>query len=375
MMCILLSACITDNKESNKQSEEDIYANDLARLGENHKTCDSGTLEINWEAISSKSCNWLSNYGLFDDLTDIQNSIRTPGIKYSLNSSLFSDYANKHRYLVLPEGTNANWLENDVFEFPTGTVIIKVFALPEQFIQNPSERIIEVRLQIKRELGWIFLPYVWHPELNDGYLKLSGKTISHYYSDGNVNSDFDYHIPTAESCKTCHQNKNGFAPIGPKARNLNKVINHENIQINQLQLWTSLGLLKGAPINLSTIDTMPKWTDRNHPIQDRAKAYLDINCAHCHSDHGTAALSGLRLEYWRKDLDYAHGVCNSSHGWRGGGFDIWPGEGEESSIPRRMNMTEAKDRMPPIGRTLIDNEAVELMEEWIDNMPYQDCGD
>lgn len=81
----------------------------------------------------------------------------------------------------------------------------------------------------------------------------------------------------------------------------------------------------------------------------------------------------MRLEYWRTSLDYSHGVCNIAHGWRGGGFDIWPGRGDKSSIPLRMELSEATDRMPPIGRAVADKEAVALIREWIDAMPLQEC--
>lgn len=84
-------------------------------------------------------------------------------------------------------------------------------------------------------------------------------------------------------------------------------------------------------------------------------------------------LSGLRLEYWRTQIDYSHGVCNSAHGWRGGGYDIWPGQGNKSSLPLRMELSEAIDRMPPIGRVVTDEDAVSLIRLWIDSMPPKEC--
>jgi hypothetical protein len=84
---------------------------------------------------------------------------------------------------------------------------------------------------------------------------------------------------------------------------------------------------------------MPSWQNSSANLQYRAKAYLYINCSHSHSNDGAAALSGLRLKYWRKDIGYNHSVCNPTHDWRGGSFDIWPKDGENSSIPMRIRHT------------------------------------
>ena len=132
-------------------------------------------------------------------------------------------------------------------------------------------------------------------------------------------------------------------------------------------------MLSGLPDSLSEIDAAPDWRDETKNLSNRAKAYLDINCAHCHRAEGAASLSGLKLEYARKAIDYNHGVCNSAHGWRGGGFDIWPGSSSQSSLVERMTLSPAPDRMPPLGRSLVDVDAVELIKQWIDAMPYQEC--
>lgn len=377
LFSIFLVACFdsSGDSENNQDTSKDIYTQDIKNLNENPAACTSENEGINWDALNTTACNWLSDYNLFSGTPNHPENIRSPGLPYELNSALFTDYAHKYRYIILPENTHVNFHTTETFDFPIGTVLVKVFALPLESYDNPQDKIIEVRLQIKRSHGWILIPYVWHPDSNDAYLHLFGKPIEHNFTHLDEPITFNYQIPSTGTCQQCHQDENGFAPIGPKARNLNRYINYSNTVVNQLRLWESLNMLEGLPADLSEIDTMPAWTDESHSLEDRAKAYLDINCAHCHSDHGAAALSGLRLEYWRKSLDHTHGVCNSSHGWRGGGYDIWPGEGEVSSITRRMNMTEAKDRMPPIGRILVDQKAVELMKLWIDSMPYQNCSE
>lgn len=345
-------------------------------LGQNSAMCQHISNDINTAAIASEKCKWLSDYGLFEQFTSAQITPRSNGIKYQLNSELFTDFAKKDRFIFLPDNTSMTYQTNEIFEFPLNSVIVKVFSLP----QVDTANIIEIRLLIKRATGWIFLPYVWLEEKQDAFLYQNGIQITTSVVENEHTHPFEYHIPSHANCGECHQIKDAnadihFQPIGPKAHHLNKQIEHHGQYVNQLSLWQQQGYLTNLPDDLNLIDTAPNWKNESANLQDRAKAYLDINCAHCHNENGSAALSGLRLEYWRKSITHAHGVCNSSHGWRGGGFDIWPGRGEISSIPIRMRHTDAKDRMPPIGRSLVDEQAAQLISDWIDSMPLENCAE
>lgn len=329
---------------------------------------------VNFEALVSLNCEYISEYSLLTFNESLEASAVTPGLPYSLNSSLFSDHARKYRFIFIPNNQTAIFDALNSFEFPIGTALVKIFAMPFD-TSNSAEQIIEIRLLIHRKEGWVALPYIWDESLHDARLDINGEAFQYNLIHHNTNLLSNYTVPTYAGCRTCHVSGTDTTPIGTKARSLNKLVVHNNKEINQLQLWHSLGMLDGLPDDLSSIDTAPDWQDESANLQDRAKAYLDINCAHCHSDGGAGALSGLRLEYWRKNIDYSHGVCNSSHGWRGGGFDIWPGDGEISSIPIRMRHTEPKDRMPPIGRSLVDEDAAALVSSWIDSLPYQSCAE
>ena len=362
-----LHACGSDD---NSQPVEPVYP-----YGDNPQACAVPEQnEVNWNALNTSNCYRLSEYGLFSSIQNNNYLVNSPGIHYELNSSLFTDHARKYRYIFLPPNTQMQYDDIEAFDFPLGSVIVKIFSLPQNTAE-PNEQLIEIRLLIKRDDGWLPLTYHWHEEFSEAYLSITGKVVESSIVHEGVGSNFDYLAPSRSQCSNCHiddssENIAFITPIGLKARHLNRSLDNES---NQLRHWEQLGLLAGLPDDLSSIDTAPDWRDTTANLQDRAKAYLDINCGHCHSEGGAATLSGLRLEYWRKTLDYKHGVCNLAHGWRGGGFDIWPGNGEESSIPRRMGMTGAKDRMPPIGRSLIDQEAIDLMIQWINSMEYYAC--
>lgn len=374
-ICALLAAFVLSSCGSGSANTDQNSSPAIKTHRANPSVCHQKSGLINWLALARVRCNLLSNYRLFGGYPN-QISSSNGGIYYQLNSELFTDHARKYRYIYLPDNTKIGYQLNEPLDFPVGTVLVKVFALPDISTDKSSEKIIEVRLMVHRKNGWIFIPYVWDDSIKDARLAIGGSKTPIRFAHKNEHLDFTYESPSLQRCGHCHQikqnNKTVFLPIGPKTRHLNRSITVDNKEVNQLEHWQSLRLIELSD-NASKLPYAPDWRDKSAPLQDRAKAYLDINCAYCHNPNGAASLSGLRLDYSHKSLDRSHGVCNSSHGWRGGGFDIWPGRGEKSSIPRRMQMNEAADRMPPIGRAVSDDDAVKLMQKWIDSMPPQEC--
>jgi uncharacterized repeat protein (TIGR03806 family) len=364
----LLSACQSKD-ENSEVDKQPAYPSSFTEPD----ICLEQKPGINWPALATLRCHKLSSYGLFVNFEQPFDVVE-PGLAYELNSELFTDYANKYRFLILPQGKVIKYVESEVLDLPVGTVLVKVFALPEIAGNKNSaeDKLIEVRLLSHTESGWLASVYIWHEELKDGFWSLAGKTqeFEMLTPEGMVSSN--YKVPSHGQCKTCHNINGDLFPLGPKARNLNLDLSSLDEEKNQLLSWQQQGLLQGLP-ELAQVPFMPSWQDENYSLQARAKAYLDINCAHCHRKEGSASLSGMSVEYWRENLSYAHGVCNSAHGWRGGGFDIWPGDSLNSAIPQRMSLSAPADRMPPLGRSLVDVEAVELIRQWIDSLPYQEC--
>jgi len=369
LLTIGLLACGSESKEV----AGEIFID--PNPSENNEVCENND-GINWQALLTTQCQQLSDYNLFTDSTDPRSGQRIGGITYQLNSQLFTDHARKYRYVFMPPNTQATFVDSEVLDFPVGSVFVKVFALPED-TGKPEENIIEVRLMIHRPSGWVGLPYVWDSQVLDGHLDLNGESVPFTMLHKGEEYQSFYAVPTYGSCRNCHQYDGSMTLIGPKARLLNKQIIVAGESVNQLVYWQQEGFLPegSLPSNVVGIEYAPDWRDETENLTDRAKAYLDINCAHCHRPEGSASLSGLKMEFGRKDIDYDHGVCNSAHGWRGGGFDIWPGDGEISSIPLRMTLSGAPDRMPPLGRSLVDDDAVKLIRQWIDSMPYKECAE
>lgn len=166
-------------------------------------------------------------------------------------------------------------------------------------------------------------------------------------------------------------------PIGPKARLLNKDFAYESGAANQLDYWTEQGILIGAPDDTDTIDTIPLDEDTSADLDDRARGYLDVNCAHCHQPLiGAADTSGLFLEYYRP-FGTEVGECKppvaAGPGTGDLEYDIVPGNAAESIMDFRMDSADVEVQMPEIGRSIIHTEGVQLIRDWINGMDPVDC--
>ncbi|MCH2160732.1 MAG: right-handed parallel beta-helix repeat-containing protein [Phycisphaerales bacterium] len=315
----------------------------------------------------------LAGWELFEG--DAAQHVPAAGVhRYELNTPLFSDYSTKHRFIKLPDGTTMNYREHDVLEFPTGTVISKTFAYPRDMRDDEKgEHLLETRIEVLGEDGWHGFSYQWNDDQTDAYLVLGGASVDASWIDLDGDTvENRYEIPNANQCLSCHEQKGLFQPLGPTAANLNGSFDHGHGEVNQLRDWVQRGMLAHAP-NHNEIPQMPTWDDADSGELDaRARAWLDVNCAHCHNPLGTARTSGLDLGVAQRN-PAKYGVMKSpvaaGRGSGGRGYDIVPGKPEESILLYRMESEEPSIRMPSLGRSMAHPESIELIREWIASMP------
>ncbi len=287
-------------------------------------------------------------------------------LPYDVITPLFSDHAKKARFIWMPAGAKAEYIADDKpLDFDDGTVLIKNFYF-EGVGLDDQRRIIETRLLFKRNGAWEFANYIWNSEHTDAVLDLQGSNtlVELTMPDGDQLS-IDYRIPSYGECLTCHKEDLQPFPIGPKPQNLNMPFNYGNGTMGQLQKWAQVGYLQeDLPANIGRI---AKWDDVNEPLQDRVRAYLDMNCAHCHSEDRYCSYRPLRFA-WQETTDPANlGICiepeemlvpTLSHIVASGNID-------RSMLYYRINSTEVNERMPLLGRSVVHEEALQLIEEWI----------
>jgi parallel beta-helix repeat protein len=371
-----LPAVELDSPEEIAEGERPLTPEEVAQLcTPEGDDANFGALEVN--------CPTLSGYNLFADAMEPRR-LANGGIAYDLTTPLFTDYASKYRFIFMPEGKRAAYSSRESLDFPVGTIIAKTFTMPNDFLNEAAgEEIIETRLLIHRKNGWVALPYIWREDRTGADLAVAGGTrdLTWIHSDGSTRST-RYEIPAASACKTCHstvQPETGSGRhmetvinvIGPKARFLNRDNDYDGETVNQLTYMDRQGILVGLPEDLAAIETAPDWEDTSVDLESRTKAYLDINCAHCHNPTGFASNSALFLEFWR-EVDTNYGICKTpvaaGSGSGGLNYAIVPGNADESITHYRMNSNEPDVRMPEIGRTLIHDEGVALVREWIDSL-------
>lgn len=297
-------------------------------------------------------------------------------VPYDLNTPLFSDYASKYRFVWMPRGAAAEYREETTFEFPVGTIFAKSFAFPVDG-QPGAERLIETRLLVRTQSGWAPLPYIWNASQTEATLQIVPDPVNIHYTDtaGRVR-DFTYQIPNTNECKECHDNNKTLQPIGPKARNLNKDYVYASGGANQLAHWSAVGYLRGSPL-AAVAPRAPRWDDAaGASLDERARAYLDNNCAHCHQPGGTAGYTGVDFRLGHFDAERL-GVCkhpNSAGNMGERRYDLIPGHPDESILVYRLESTAPKIMMPQIGRAVVHTEGVALLREWVTSLRGGSCG-
>lgn len=314
----------------------------------------------------------LSELGLFEGLLK-ELKPASGVVPYDLNVALFSDYAFKKRFVKLPAGEAALFNASEVFEFPAGTLLIKNFFYPLDF-RDPEgpRRILETRILARTARGWEAWPYVWNTEQTEAYYDVAGQSLpvswTHY--DGRRKS-IDYVVPNKNQCKQCHEFKGALSPIGPAARHLNKAFVYEGAgERNQLEFWAERGLLKDFP-GVENCETHPTLQDPSATTEAKARAYLDINCGHCHRAEGQAANSGLFLNIRENDpvkLGIRKPPVAAGRAAAHMRYSIEPGAPEKSILIYRMASLDPGIMMPEMGRRTVDEEGLWLLKNWISRM-------
>lgn len=329
---------------------------------------------LRWEEDVIAPKSKLSEYQFFTPpLADL--SPATNVFPYEVNAPLFSDYAEKARFVYLPEGSKMTYRDSAAFDFPVGAVIIKNFYYPHDFSKpEKGRRILETRLLLKEEKGWKALEYIWNAEQTDASLEVAGGTFPVSWLDNQgKKQEIQYVAPNLNQCKGCHSYDGKFVPIGITARQLNRVENTEN----QLLRWRKAGKLS-LPENFNP-DSAPRLADYRttnleseiYNLQSSARAYLDVNCGHCHNPHGPASTSGMFLDIFENNPERLGVNKTPVAAGRGSGdrkFGIVPGKPSESILVFRMESDDTGIRMPELGRQLAHKEGLDLIKSWIKEM-------
>lgn len=288
----------------------------------------------------------LSGYGLYQaPLNTLQPAEGT--LLYELSSELFTDYAHKQRLVKVPEGTVVTRGEDDRLVFPEGSILAKTFYYPIDMRDlDSSLQIIETRLLVKTEGQWNVATYLWNPEQTDATLLLDGtQTDISWIDDAGQRQSTEYAVPKEEECVTCHQLDEVSSFIGPTVLNLNRMVSRGGGAVNQLAHLNGEGVFAE---DWSDMPALPNFKDTSLSLEQRARAYLEINCAHCHRP-GAWDESGEEAEL---DLRYTTPLAQTGI------------EEKERKVRGQLERGE----MPFLGTTLPDEEGIQLIIDYVNSL-------
>lgn len=268
---------------------------------------------------------------------------------YRLQTPLWSDGAEKRRFVYVPQGQKARAQGDGLLDLPVGSALIKSFGF--------GGKLIETRVLLHRADGWVALPYQWNADQSEARLVLGGVRLTLKGAQG---QPINYAVPNKNQCKECHALNGAVTPIGPKAYNLAP---------EWLAMFAKAGHLDTVP---AVTHRVPLWEARDRvPVADAARGYLEANCAHCHNPAGAASNSGLNLGWQVSDpVQIGIGKRPVAAG-RGSGnleFDVVPGDPAHSILAYRMGSLEGGVSMPEVGRSVVDPAGQAIVERWIREM-------
>src|SRR5258708_7517308 len=310
----------------------------------------------------------LSQTGVFKDTA---NRIPNPGlIPYDINVAFWSDGADKSRWIAVPDGQIV-FSSAGEWRFPPGTVFVKNFDLAVDAANPRVRRRLETRLLVCDSSGGVYgAVYKWRPDGSDADL-LAGsaaENISVKTANGQSNPQTWYY-PSRQDCLTCHTAIAGGV-LGVKTRQLNRPFAYPSgVTDNELRAWNHLGLFAPAfkDDDVRKFAALAASDDTARSLQDRARSYLDANCAQCHRPGGTVAYFDVRYDTPLERQELINGPVLIDQGIDRprviSPHDIW-----RSIIFMRVNTVDDV-KMPPIARETIDQPGVKLLQDWITSLP------
>jgi uncharacterized repeat protein (TIGR03806 family) len=312
----------------------------------------------------------LSETGLFSSLTDLLP--RRGLIPYGVKVPLWSDGAAKRRWMA-PGRSPIVFTADGEWTFPAGTVFVKHFDLPIDERNPMALRRLETRLLIVDGTGNGYgVTYKWRPDNRDADLLHDSLREDIAIRTASGTRTQTWYYPSPADCLTCHTAAAKFV-LGVKTRQLNGPFTYPGTGItdNQLRTWNYLGLFRPRldESKIAGFRKLAALADTSASLTERARSYLDANCANCHRPGNIIrATFDARFDtpLARQDLLDVPTVSDSLN--LTDPRVIACGDAGRSMMLSRMRRGD-KSRMPPLASAIPDRSALRLLEEWVRGLP------
>lgn len=267
---------------------------------------------------------------------------------------LWSDGAEKRRWIWLPPGATIDTTDTDYWRFPIGTKLWKEFGC--------SGTRVETRYLVKtgpEDDDWMFVPYAWNGEQTEAVPVVEGVTDA-------LGTSHD--IPAAKDCTTCHGNVKS------------RVLGFGAFQLDYTAAESLVDLDKAAAAGwFSTALPSPSSGGAHFPLPGSASeqamlGYFHANCGHCHNSRSQLVNRPMfRIEVARtatlaQTRTYSSTVNVSGIPYGGATIIAKPGDPSHSIIVTRMSSTDPKKKMPWLGAKTTDPTGLAMVRAWITNL-------
>jgi len=300
----------------------------------------------------------LSETGLF---ADVDAQTPSPGLmSYTINHPGWHDGAKGRHWFAAPVDTKFHVSDNGWWNSDNGVLFVQTLALDT----SAEPRRIETRVLLKRENDWSAYTYVWNEAQTDADLAPAKGMSTTLNLPGGPRQ---WLVPSRSDCLVCHSRAANFA-LSLSTRQLNRPT-AEDSSVNQLTWLEQSGLIsdrKDKPASdPATKPRFPALSETNATMEARARAYLAVNCAHCHVPDG-GGNSAMDLAAWTPlrgtrliDQLPQHGALNLKDARL-----IASGVPSRSVLVTRTAL-RIPGQMPPLGTIRPDTEATKLFMQWI----------
>jgi len=295
-------------------------------------------------------------------------------VPYDVNSPLWSDGADKQRFMALPDGVlihvkdcvgepdtckpkaqGGTTDDDGHFQLPVGTVLVKTFLF--------AGKLIETRLFVRFADMWAGYSYEWNDAQTDANLVVEdGLTKNIVNGSGKMQS---WYFPKRNDCLECHNETVGYS-LGLETAQLDRTFSYPSgTSANQLNTLEHIGVFD-APVARITPLVDPRVPDNSGVADARARSYLHANCAICHRPEGNYSSIDMRYGVPLAKMN----VCNvdPNKGDLGvvGSKRLFPETPAKSVMLLRMQALDMKaGRMPQLATSVLDTSGIGVISDWI----------
>jgi uncharacterized repeat protein (TIGR03806 family) len=329
----------------------------------------------------------LSETGLFAAVAAEEPA---PGVvPYWINAEQWADHTQARRWLAVPGSQPITIDGRGSWQFPDGSVLVKTVSIETEPGVASSRQRLETQVLHREDGSWRPYTYAWNEEQTDAALVGDSGVDRRLQMRDSDREDLGgwreqtYHIASGKECFLCHnpwvESKTtvfGFqsaSPLAVHAIQLNRQVDYGQGSTHQLRMLHKMGLLDARLAEPpESAGRLVDPYDASADLNNRARAYLHVNCAHCHQfNAGGAATIALAhdvplAETRAIDMRPTQGTFGISDA-----RIIAAGDADGSVLVYRLAKLGA-GRMPRLGSEEVDMQGVRLLREWISQLgPYQ----